>query len=84
MKKLGVVLHKAKSGNLVLKTTEFFKPSLTVYDDEGKKVGFVIETFGPVNSPYVLVKPTTDRVRKLLGKTLYVKNGGESIGRKRA
>lgn len=82
MKKLGVVLHKAKSGNLVLKGTDFFKPSLTVYDEEGKKVGFVIETFGPVNSPYILVKPTTDRVRRLLGKTLYVKDGGDSVGRK--
>ncbi|MCX8188561.1 MAG: Gar1/Naf1 family protein [Nitrososphaeria archaeon] len=84
MKKLGIVLHKAKSGNLVLKATEFFKSSLTVYDDEGKKVGFVVETFGPVNSPYVLVKPTTDRIHKLLGKTLYVKDDGEGIGRKRA
>jgi len=79
VKKLGIVLHKAKSGNIVVKGTEFFKPSLQVYDEKGKRVGFVIETFGPVASPYILVKPTTDRVRKLIGKTLYVKEVADSV-----
>lgn len=82
MKKLGVVLHKAKSGNLVLRSSEYFKPSLPVYDEKGKKVGFVVETFGPVAQPYVLVKPTTDRVRRLVGKSLYVKEGDEPLGRR--
>jgi len=82
VKKLGTVLHKAKSGNLVVKGTEYFKPSLQVYDEKGKRVGFVIETFGPVTSPYILVKPTTDRVRKLIGQTLYVKEGVGRVGGK--
>ncbi|MEM3403999.1 MAG: Gar1/Naf1 family protein [Nitrososphaeria archaeon] len=72
MKKLGKVLHQAKSGNLILKTDIFLKPSVPVYDASNRKVGYVIETFGPVSSPYVSVKPTTDRVRKLIGAHLYI------------
>lgn len=73
MKKLGQVLHQAKSGNLIVKTETLLKPSISVFDTSGKKIGFVIETFGPVSSPYVSVKPTTDRVRKLVGEQLYIR-----------
>ncbi|MGQ9780778.1 MAG: H/ACA ribonucleoprotein complex subunit GAR1 [Nitrososphaeria archaeon] len=71
MKKLGQVLHQARSGNLVVKADGFLKPSVPVYDRSGKKVGYVIETFGPISSPYVSVRPTTDRIRKLIGSELY-------------
>ena len=73
MKKLGQVLHQAKSGNLSVQAEIFLKPSIPVFDVSGKKIGFVVETFGPVSSPYVSVKPTTDRVRKLIGEQLYVR-----------
>lgn len=72
MKKLGQVLHQAKSGNLIVKAEVFLKPSIPVFDESGKRIGFVVETFGPVSSPYVSVKPTTDRVRKLIGEQLYM------------
>lgn len=72
MKKLGKVLHQAKSGNLILKAEVFLKQSVPVYDASNKKVGYVVETFGPISSPYVSVKPTTDRVRKLIGAYLYI------------
>ncbi len=74
MKKLGQVLHQARSGNLIVRVGGFLKPSTAVYDRSGKKVGYVIETFGPVSSPYVSVKPTTDRVKKLIGSEIYVSN----------
>jgi rRNA processing protein Gar1 len=73
VKKLGQVLHQAKSGNLIVKAEVFLKPSIPVFDASGKKIGFVVETFGPISSPYVSVKPTTDRVRKLIGEQLYVR-----------
>lgn len=73
VKKLGQVLHQAKSGNLIVKAEVFLKPSITVFDESGKKIGFVVETFGPVSSPYISVKPTTDRVTRLIGTQLYMR-----------
>ncbi len=82
-KKIGHALHLAKSGNLIIKGEFFVKSTLPVYDDTGKKIGYVIETFGPINSPYVSVKLTTERTRKLLGKDLYVKEETKSNAYKR-
>lgn len=68
-------MHQARSGNLIVRSESFLKPSVPVYDEYGKKVGYVIETFGPISSPYISVRPTTDRVKKLIGAQLYLLKG---------
>jgi RNA-binding protein len=44
----------------------------TVVDENLKPVGKVFDIFGPVSSPYAVVKPTLREAEKLAGKTLYV------------
>jgi RNA-binding protein len=44
----------------------------TVVDENLKHVGKVFDIFGPVSSPYAVVKPTLQEAEKLAGKTLYV------------
>jgi|GEM_PF-3305883 RNA-binding protein len=58
MKKIGKVLHYTKNGNLVTTTDHMIKENTTVYLKRGKILGTVIETFGPVAEPYLLIKPS--------------------------
>ncbi|MGC8557989.1 MAG: H/ACA ribonucleoprotein complex subunit GAR1 [Nitrososphaeria archaeon] len=57
MKKIGKVLHYTKNGNLVTTVDHMIKENTTVYLKRGKILGIVIETFGPVAEPYLLIKP---------------------------
>lgn len=69
MKKLGKILHTSEAtGNLIVKSTYTPKIGAKVFDGELKEVGVVFDVFGPTNSPYVSVKPTTN---KIAGKTLF-------------
>ena len=53
----GEIIHKAKSGRLILKLLEETKINAgdTISDAHGKKIGNVNELIGPVNSPYASV-----------------------------
>ena len=54
---VGEILHKAKSGRLILKLFEETKINAgdTILDSHGKKIGNVNELIGSVNSPYASV-----------------------------
>jgi rRNA processing protein Gar1 len=54
---VGKIIHKAKSGRLILKLFEMTKINAgdTILDSQGKKIGNVNELIGPVNSPYASV-----------------------------
>jgi rRNA processing protein Gar1 len=54
---VGEVIHKAKSGRLILKLFEETKINAgdTIIDSHGKKIGNVNELIGSVNSPYASV-----------------------------
>lgn len=82
MKRLGVVSHYAKQGFLIVRTN--WVPSLNdpVVDKELKPVGVVKDVFGPVNYPYVAVKPRVKDPEKYVGALLYV--GRREKGGKKA
>lgn len=82
MKRLGVVSHYAKQGFLIVRTN--WVPSLNdpVVDKELKPVGVVKDVFGPVNYPYVAVKPRVKDPEKYVGALLYV--GRREKGSKKA
>mgnify|MGYP003879064551 CR=1 FL=1 len=72
MQKVGVVLHLAKSGRLIVKATSTdIKVGTILYDVKGKRVAKVMEVFGPVKEPYLSCIPFTDRVKKLEGQEVY-------------
>ncbi|WP_042697797.1 Gar1/Naf1 family protein [Thermococcus sp. PK] len=72
MKRLGKVSHYAKQGFLILRST--FAPALNdpVVDKNLQLVGTVKDVFGPVNHPYVAVKPRVKDPQKYVGEILYV------------
>jgi len=61
LKEVGVILHKAKSGRLIVRLSRKVPPGSTVFDDRGKKLGTVVELIGPVKSPYASVAIATSR-----------------------
>jgi rRNA processing protein Gar1 len=62
LKEIGVILHKAKSGRLIVRLSRKIPPGASVLDDRGKKLGTVVELIGSVKSPYASIALATSRV----------------------
>lgn len=73
LKSLGKVVSLSE-GKLVLKTDSAVKVGSKVFDEQGKFVGNVLDYFGPLNGPYLLISPKR-RTDALLGKQLYGSGG---------
>ncbi|MFP3214045.1 MAG: Gar1/Naf1 family protein [Nitrososphaeria archaeon] len=56
LKKIGVVSHLTKNNNIVIKAEDIPEVNETVYLKNKSELGRVIEVFGPVSSPFILVK----------------------------
>ena len=66
-------MHLAKSGRLIVKlhsSNGNLVGSLLV-NNEGKKVGRIIETIGPITSPYASVLPLIDKTAKIIGSKVF-------------
>jgi RNA-binding protein len=77
---VGEVMHLAKSGRLIVrlqKDGKNIKSGELLVDANGKRIGKVIEVIGPVNAPYASVAPFTDRIKKIIGTSVF--NGGFSV-----
>lgn len=72
MQEVGTVLHLARSGRLILKASSQVSDGTLLVDENGRRTGRVIETIGPVVSPYLSVQPMTERVERLVGTKLFV------------
>ncbi|MEM0097398.1 MAG: Gar1/Naf1 family protein [Conexivisphaerales archaeon] len=70
MKKAGNVLHYTRNGNLVSTTNHVIKEGTPIYLKGKKELGTVIETFGPVAEPYLLIKP--DILNAKLNDDIYI------------
>ena len=69
MKKLGRIVSKEKK-KIVLKTDKLVKIGARIFDEKGILIGHVVDYFGPVDGPYLLIKPTRD-ADHLIGKEVY-------------
>ena len=58
LKKIGKILHPSPIAPniLIIKTREYLPAGTIVYDSKLRGIGAVIETFGPVESPYARIK----------------------------
>ena len=78
MKLLGRVLHLTRRG-LVVRVEGPPPIGREVYDRSNKKVGTILDIFGPVNSPYVAIKPEKglkeDDLSGIVGSELYIIEG---------
>ncbi|HXW95896.1 MAG TPA: hypothetical protein VEJ19_09350 [Nitrososphaerales archaeon] len=64
MFQVGVLLHQAKSGRLIVKLTREVRPSTFLYDGNKRKLGKVVELIGPVRAPYASVAVVSSRLGK--------------------
>jgi RNA-binding protein len=59
---VGLILHQAKSGRLVVRLTREVSPGATLVDEKRRRLGRVMELMGPVKSPYASVSVVTGRL----------------------
>jgi RNA-binding protein len=70
--RLGSVLHKSRgSNNLILRAENTAFPGEVVVDKSLKKVGAVLDLFGPINTPYISVRPFKSNPDEYVGQILY-------------
>jgi len=72
LQEAGTVLHLARSGRLILKASSQVRDGSILVDDVGRRICKVIETIGPVASPYLSSQPLTDRIERVLGTKLFI------------
>ena len=61
MQEVGEVLHKARSGRLVIRLTKKVEPGSLLVDAKGRRAASVVELIGPVSRPYASAAPASDR-----------------------
>jgi rRNA processing protein Gar1 len=85
MRRLGRVIHITKRG-LVVRLEREPKLGEAIYDGKRRRVGQLSDLFGPVSSPYALVRPTGEiasgDLASLVGEELFTSEG-RSHGRGR-
>ncbi len=69
---IGTAMHVSKStGQLIVRAKEEVAIGDFVYDSKRKRVGVVFDFFGPIEGPYIAVKPHNDP-KEFVGAELYV------------
>ncbi len=63
MLQVGILFHQAKSGRLIVKLSKEVRPGIFLFDNDGKKLGKVVELIGPVRSPYASVAMVSSRLK---------------------
>ncbi len=73
LQEAGTVLHLARSGRLILKTSNPPpREGSILVDEKGRRTCKVMEIIGPVSSPYISAQPLTDRIERVAGTKLFV------------
>ncbi len=73
MRRVGLALHEAKSGRVIIKLDEFIHEGSILYDKDGRKFSRLTELIGPKSSPYGSSVPLTDRIRRSLGEEVFIR-----------
>lgn len=62
MLQVGILLHQAKSGRLIVRLSREVTPGAFLYDDGKRKLGKVVELIGPVRGPYASLAVVSSRL----------------------
>lgn len=79
VKRIGKISHVSKSGFIVVKAEELPKIGSEVCNRRLESVGYVYDIIGPVNSPFILIRPK--RVLRRFDDDLFVIVGGDDHGK---
>ncbi len=71
MKVAGRILHYTKNKMFVIEAKSKIIPETILINSKGEKIGKVIDVIGPVNRPYLVVKPTIEKPEKYVGGEVY-------------
>ncbi len=71
MKKAGKIVHYTKYKVFVIEAEEKILPEDKLVDAKGRVIGEVIDVIGPINKPYLVVKPLVNKPEKLIGAEVY-------------
>jgi rRNA processing protein Gar1 len=78
------VLHLARSGRLILKTSNPPpREGSILVDEKGRRTCKVLEIIGPVSLPYISAQPLTDRIERISGTKLFVGEDTFSVNSRR-
>ena len=72
MKNIGRIIHYTKYKVFVAEAKKAVNLNISIYDDRKKKIGVVTDVIGPINKPYLVIKPLVDKPEKYVGKSIYV------------
>jgi RNA-binding protein len=61
MQEVGEVLHRARSGRLIIRLNGRVEAGSVLLDSKGRKAAKVVELIGPVSRPYASAAPASDR-----------------------
>ncbi|CAD7772302.1 Gar1/Naf1 RNA binding region [Candidatus Methanoperedenaceae archaeon GB37] len=79
MKRLGTVLHVIHNGELIVQCNGMMKDTwlnVVVLSEDLKRLGKVVDIFGPVSRPYCSIKPfkgSKPRMHELKERMIYIK-----------
>ena len=74
MKLIGEIETVSYNGLWVIRAAKKQNPGSTVYNHKKQKVGRIINVIGPVDQPYLIVRPFGDKNKtqlKIIGEKLY-------------
>ena len=86
MEMIGEIIHMAKSGRLIVKVEENTNHNLigqSLIDNNGSRIGKIIELIGSVKSPYASVMPALNSKYTVGGKVYRAPNHQFNSSRKR-
>ena len=79
MKRLGTVLHVIHNGEIIVQCNGMMKDTwlnAVVLSEDLKRLGKVVDIFGPVSRPYCSIKPfkgSKPRMHELKERMIYIK-----------
>ena len=64
-------MHLAGSGRVIIQLSKELVEGEILCDEKGTRVAKVMELIGPVNRPFASASPTTNNIKKYVGKKVF-------------
>ncbi len=77
MKQMGVVLHQAGSGRVIIRLNGEASEGDILCNSQGVRVARIREVIGPVRAPYASAEPLTNNIQRHMGEPVSICNRGK-------